>query len=407
MGANSFKIALNKKLGKSRVFFVCRDLERAIFTKKLPKNIFIITNWNDFSRKKSAEEKNIYLIRANKQLDTLDILNRPETKKIIKKNDYVLVFKNTESITQTIKENSWIPLNPDNKLSNEIEEKVSQYYWLGNLKKFLPSTTVSPLKKVSWKNKKFIMQFNRAHTGQGTFLIENKKQLDDFKKIFPERPVRVSRYIDGPVVTINLIIWGKKIFFGNPSYQITGLMPFTRNHFATIGNDWAFAKEFLTPEKTLAFKEICREVGKLMLKSGWQGLFGLDIIFSGKKPYLLEINARQPASTAFESQLQEKNKNQEQISVFEAHLGSLLKIKPEFKLARIKNGAQIIKRYGDKELNEKIKKQISKELKDFQTIFYNNKKAESDEVRIQSYVGLIKKHKELNETGKKIAAQFI
>ena len=76
--------------------------------------------------------------------------------------------------------------------------------------------------------------------------------------------------------------------------------------------------------------------------------------------YLLEINARQPASTTYESQLQStvchsdpEDSGEESLAnrctTFEAHLASLLSVSPDkYKLITIKNGAQIIQRITQK-----------------------------------------------------------
>ena len=85
-----------------------------------------------------------------------------------------------------------------------------------------------------------------------------------------------------------------------------------------------------------------------MHKQGWKGLFGVDAILDEKTGtvHLLEINARQPASTTFESQLQHSTaSNDYLISTFEAHLAAVLDAKPaDFNLINIDSGAQIVQR---------------------------------------------------------------
>ena len=79
-------------------------------------------------------------------------------------------------------------------------------------------------------------------------------------------------------------------------------------------------------------------------------MFGVDIIAEEKtgRLFLQEINARQPASTTFESQLQQKSevRNQKsEITTFEAHLASLLNLPNDnYTLISIHDGAQIIQR---------------------------------------------------------------
>jgi predicted ATP-grasp superfamily ATP-dependent carboligase len=306
--ANPLTKAIKKKLGKRRLFYVCRDAERAEAGLLLGiSNFTIITNDSPFGRMlKGKFSKQIILIETAEPLDTLDILKRGETAGLIRAKDLVMVFKPTVQIEAACKEKGWTLLNPPAALANRVEEKLSQIEWLGELKRYLPETKIAVLKNVEWRGKKFIMQFNRAHTGSGTILIESKKQLEALKKKFPEREARISKYIKGPMITNNNIVWGNRVLSGNMSYQITGLAPFTDNAFATIGNDWSLPTRILTAGQVKAYHKIAEAVGKRLSRDGWRGLFGLDMIADEKtgRFYLIEINARQPASTSFESILQ-------------------------------------------------------------------------------------------------------
>jgi carbamoylphosphate synthase large subunit len=280
---------------------------------------------------------------------------------------------------------------------------------LEELKKLLPPHKVVVCKNISWKGKKFILQFNRAHTGSGTLLIESEKQLEELQKKFPERPVRVVKYIEGPMFTNNNVVWGKKILCGNINYQITGLKPFTERPFATIGNDWALPHKLLSKKQLKEYETIAKKVGQKLQKSGWKGLFGIDVILDEKtkKLYLIEINARQPASTTYESQLQKKVSSMKYgVSSFEAHLASLLELDPDhLKLIEIESGAQIIQKVTTNYslLKPKLKK-ITEQLKKdgFKTVNYNNTELETDLLRIQSTKGIMKAHNKFNENGEKI-----
>src|SRR3989339_73258 len=97
------------------------------------------------------------------------------------------------------------------------------------------------------------------------------------------------------------------------------------------------------------YKKIVTDIGKKLNNDGWKGLFGVDIIVNEKtgQLYLLEINARQPASTTFESQLQilQDETEESKTTTFEAHLAAVLGIKPtNTELITINNGAQIVQR---------------------------------------------------------------
>lgn len=415
--STSLHSRIAKRLTNRRLFYVCRDIERAIGDALTLKNYFIITNKTSFSQEIAREHSNIILISDKNQLDTAELLQHDQVKKIIQPKDYIVVFKNNTIIEDICQKNKWNLLNPDSGLADTIESKISQVAWLGRLAKYLPPHTVDTCEHIKWKNKKFILQFNHSHTGQGTFLIDTKNKLAEIQNKFPKRPVRIMTYINGPVFTNNNIVWGNQILIGNINYQITGLSPFTDNKFTTIGNDWFLAKKILNPQQIKEYKKIVHGVGKKLRKDGWNGLFGADIIMDQKtkKLYLLEINARQPASTTFESQLQKlalakktegfTRTNDTLTTTFTAHLAALLGITPEKnKLITVDTGAQIIQRVTS--TISQIKKPEIASTAILQIIEYKNKTIGSDLVRIQSSQGIMEKHNYFNKIGNAIRASI-
>lgn len=404
--ANELKKLIKNKLGSRRLFYVCRDAERAeagLLTGL--RNFVIVTNASPYSaiiRKKYPNQ--IIEIKSDKILDTLDLLKNGVTKKMIKQNDFLMVFKPTVQIEAVCREMNWQCINPPAALANLAEEKLTQFEWLGNLSKFLPNTKILLLKDVNWSGKKFIVQFNRAHTGSGTVLIESPKQLKDLQKLFPMREARIAHYISGPVITSNNIVLGNQILLGNISYQITGLPPFTDNRFATIGNDWALPEKILSKKSRYQYNKIVNAIGKKLAKDGWAGLFGIDAVVDehGGRVYLIEINARQPASTCFESVLQDENRHEGEFTVFEAHLLSLINCSVKnAKIVKINNGSQIVQRItaAMPQLDEpSIFKPVN-----FRYILYNNTKPESDLLRVQTRHSVMEKHGELNEHGNELS----
>lgn len=431
---------LKKELAKRPVVFIARDLERALGLSLIKYNYYIITNKTSFSQKTEVRsQKNIITIKNDCLLDTHELLANPHTTKLLKKNSpRIVVFKSTSMIEKICEEHGSELLNPPSKLSNTIEEKISQVEWLGELKKLLPPHRIEILKNLNWDNLNspqpplnggrggvtsspslqerargsYILQFNRAHTGSGTILIESESQLKELREKFPDRPVRVTEFIDGPMFTNNNVVWGKKILCGNINYQITGLTPFTDRPFATIGNDWGLPHKLLSKKLQQEYYKIAQAVGKKLVRDGWKGLFGIDVVLDRKKKklYLIEINARQPASTTYESQLQEsqksKIKSQKFVTTFEAHLASLLGLKyGGEELIKIQDGAQIIQR-----VTKNIKYQIlniKKSIKKLENlkcnvITYDNHEEGADLMRIQSRKSIMNGHDQFNTSGEKI-----
>lgn len=119
--------------------------------------------------------------------------------------------------------------------------------------------------------------------------------------------------------------------------------------------------------------------------------------------YIIEINARQPASTSFESYLQAQQQNN--YTSFDLHLQSLLGTAAAPSItATPPTGAQIIVRNQATPFSESCVTVFCERLKTagFLVTRYQNTEPGSDLVRIQSSHGLMKTPTELNESGQSI-----
>jgi hypothetical protein len=177
---------------------------------------------------------------------------------------------------------------------------------------------------------------------------------------------------------------------------------------STIGNDWSVPPSILTDIRIEEIQEMSRKIADKMKQSNWKGLFGIDVIYDEEldKIYLIEINARQPASTTFESKLQIQNRNEglKGITTFEAHIKSLIDEEIKEDIIEINDGAQIVKRVTKNDITVDINT-----LKDegYNIIKYNNTKLNSDLIRIQSNMGIMESHNKFNKRGKRILESLI
>lgn len=400
---------------KKPIIYVTRDIERALGMEPVS-GYFIISNDSAHGREIQAKyPESVWLIKnpANSAaktdgdnlagaLDTYDLLTLPEVQNTIDKHDAdVLVFQNTPRIERLAQEMHWNLLNPSAALARTVEEKISQVTWLGDDAKLLPPHRIALVKNVAWTNtpgERFVLQFNHTHTGQGTFIITSREELDQLKAKFPERECRVVDFIEGPVFTVNAVAKRIKTIVGSPSYQITGLPPFTDLPFSTIGNDWSLPTEQEIKEIT----DIAHRVGKRLKANGWKGLFGIDTIKDAKtgKMYLLEINARQAASAVYESTLQ-KAADPGSPTLFEAHIAALLRHLGPFHTAQIQSGAQIVSRVTH---TPHAVDTTTLRAHDLAITAYENTLHNKELFRIQSKVGIMESHNTLNALGKTISS---
>ena len=273
------------------------------------------------------------------------------------------------------------------------------------------------MSEVKFAGKSLVVQFNHAHTGLGTHIVSDDKELRALSEKFPDRPARISDFIQGPVFTLNIVVAKNGVFCGNISYQITGLPNFTDNPFSTVGNDWKLPETLLSKKDKEKILEIAGKTGEKMKNAGWLGLFGIDVIMNEKSHeiFLLEINARQPASTTCESFLQKSaGKN---MTIFEAHILALLGEKIN-DMQKISDGAQIVVRVkaGQKqsdlrarslsEAHKRENRSVSARLisEGFAVTEYENTEPNKDLLRIRSEKGIMESHGKMNAVGEKISS---
>ena len=432
------------------LIYIARDIERALgMAPGAQNNYYIITNNTPYSREiQQKYPDSVFIISAtntdsdsdNKALDTYELIIHKQTEEIINKiknSDKekplsLLVFKNTNRIEAYCKEKQWHLANPSAALAETVENKITQVNWLDTHAKHLPSHEILKIADIqsSKINRPYIIQWAHSHTGLGTLFVpagkSGDKLLAELEAKFPAREARVTEYIPGPMFTVNVCV-GETISIGNISYQITGMLPFTDSTFATIGNDWGLIHSILDEAHIAKIESIARDVGEQMQKSGWKGLFGIDCIYDEGlgNIHLIEINARQAASTTYESQLQQifRNEGVTGRTIFEAHIDALLsdkKIpdekvintkknleanKSESDIIHINDGAQIIYRVPTTPQDKKEIKKIDPEaLRNlgYTVVEYMNTEPGSDLLRIQSIRGIMDKHNKLNARGKEI-----
>ena len=403
------------------ILYVTRDIERAlgmepsetyqIIANKTAYAVSIQKKYPDFVHLVDSDKKDDSL------LDTWEILeyiaNHPTEFSIFNVKGqipHILVFKNISKIEEICKKNGWTLLNPSSVLAEKIENKMTQVEYLGTLgEKYLPPHALKLTKDIIWEKKPLVVQWAHSHTGLGTTVINSNDELKSIKEKFPERMARVSAFVNGPSFTMNVTVGApaetvgvaSHISLGNISYQITGIPQFTENPFTTIGNDWSLTHSLLNETEIAFIETMAGEIATKLLADGWKGLFGIDVMRDDEldKIYLIEINARQPASTTYESQLQAKNRELgvDGQTIFEAHLG--VGAGP---IIPINDGSQIIQRIT--RLTQSISAKQIDTFKNagYNTILYSNTEENEDLLRIQSEMGIMETHGRFNKRGKEV-----
>ena len=369
-------------------FYITRDVERAagLLGEHTPPRqgvaplsrgeFFVVTNRGPLADalKNIYSSQVIFAPEESGQLSTLDLMRNGFVQEEIRALSgeappNIIVFKTSPQIEKICTANHWSLLNPRHEIGAVLEEKIGQWKWLSALRRAQGDNIEFDLPQV-WEGKtaerlygdliselgeRPIVQFNRGHTGLGTFRLESESQWIELQKKFPNREVKVSRFYEGKAYTVNAVVTqchpepdervaremlrraqhDKRVIVGNISEQLTGIPGCTNNPYATVGNDWS-AGSMLSDSVKNKINAWADTVGAALGLRGYQGLFGIDVIVTEeKKVILIEVNPRQPASATMESQLQQERG---EVSVMEQHLYALCH--PERTLSHTEGGVE-------------------------------------------------------------------
>lgn len=211
----------------------------------------------------------------------------------------IMTFKPSPKIAKICGDNSFRYLGNDWRLSSRLENKIEFVKITKKLRIPNGKSGIIKLNKKIFKNssfnfkenKKFVMQLPRGFSGNSTFLIKNKKNLNKIIKKYLGRKVKFSEYIDGETYTINVCVGKFGTLISQPIFQITGLVAYNKNKLGTSGNDYVYAQKLNGKEKKKIFN-YTKKIGDYIGKLGYKGIFGLDFIVSENEVDLIEINSR-------------------------------------------------------------------------------------------------------------------
>ncbi len=313
--ANAFK---NRTINHA-IFYITLDPERALGIEDVLPDYTIIC---PYKSRLVNEMKN----RGVNVVVLEDELNQKEVAEAIKKGTYgilqsdflqkyitanvrswtphIMILKNSQLIEDFCKKLGWKLLAPKAKVAEQFENKISQYKLLSDIVPF-PKTIITTLDNLTFNVNNSVLQFNRGHSGNTTFFINSKKDLEKLAKKFPKREAKISEYIKGKTFTLNcLVLKSGRVIAGSISEQITGLKSATNNPNTTCGNDFTSPGK-LSQKQIKKIQKIAQSTGMALYKRDYRGLFGIDVIIENKteEVYFIEVNTHQPASISFEAQL--------------------------------------------------------------------------------------------------------
>lgn len=405
--------------------YVVKDIERAVGA--FPLNYYIITTNSHLAHiYKSTHPEKVFIVKPTTQvLNTFTLLQHPDTHDAIKEiqklhgtQPDVVVFLNSERIRSYAESCGLKVANPSPSQSEKIEHKIKLIEWLQEDVDLLPSHRMGKLSELEPFKYPFILQWGVGHTGNNTETITDSTAFQNYVQKFPDRKARITQIIDGPTITVNLVTDNKVTHCGSPSYQITGLRPWTDTDWSTVGNDWALGSRLVHEYGEIHFKRLVKGIAERMSNSGWHGLYGLDIIIDPTAEpehrfKLIEINARQTASTTFESELA-RTQFPDMLTLFDLHIEALRSTEPRNTtrphilkfMPELKHGAQLVQRITRDRAHTPHIPHLTDHMYTWNIITYDNKVHLEDMIRVQTHGSFMVEHNKLSPEGLALRAML-
>lgn len=279
--------------------------------------------------------KNFYSLSAEKLGITLEeknsgrLLSHPVTQKYIIENSKksgrtpaIIPFKPSAKIDLLCQKNNWkLIANPAN-VNRLFEDKIKFVEICENANIPIIGHQIDQLSPETYSRaqekfgKKMVIQTHFGWAGNSTHFSQDYTDVSFLESTI----VKFSPLLEGYSLLNNCCIYSDNLIQSPPALQYTGLKPFTKNVFATVGRQWP---SFAPSEIINQVKEITNNFFPILKKSNYRGFFGLDFFVHQNRVFLLECNPRLTASFAFYTQLE---LNQKIEPLFFYHLASFIGI---------------------------------------------------------------------------------
>lgn len=367
---NKFEI-IQDIFGDRKILYFAREAERAIGLEDLIENYFIaayekseIFNFLDKSKSFCLDDinntNNVQNVSVSEK-SSMSLLKNSLTQNWIKDkigdNFYAFTLFPSKPLLFRISDLGGELMYNDFDLTAKLENKINSLQLFQDLQLPLPPHRVVQIDNTSSfqllsdfiQSAELVIQFEKGHTGNSTFFINNEADFDNLKKNFSGNKARVVKKIDGISLTINCCIYKDQCFSGPLQYQITGIEPFTSSLGTTVGNDFSYGSELIQNNSlSNQLENIIKKLSNYLIQQNYKGIFGLDLVWDKSNLYLIEVNARQTANMPFQTQLEILQL--EQLPMMVVHMASLLNIDinrkylDDFKNFPILKGSQIFVR---------------------------------------------------------------
>ena len=269
----------------------------------------------------SVKEKNSGKLLSNPKVIDF-ILKKSQQKNL---TPAIVPFKPSAKVDFICQKYNWLNISNPSPINRFLEDKIKfsklcQKYNLPVIPFSIDTFNQKNfLKYQSLYGQKLVLQTHFGWAGNSTFSASSWDEIKN--KISPNIITKYSPFVESSYSLLNNCCLTKFGLIQSPvALQYTGIKPFTKNPFTTVGRQWP---SFAPPKIINNIYQITEKFGKIIDEIGYKGFFGLDFLISNDQVFLLECNPRLTASFAFYTKIE---KDLDLTPLFYFHLAEFLKL---------------------------------------------------------------------------------
>lgn len=222
----------------------------------------------------------------------------------------LLVFKPNAQVEALARENGWRILGAPASIARPLENKVSFFHLLDELKLPHPPWEEVDLGPATYADladrlgPELVVQGAHGFSGNRTFAVDDAVAFDAARVHLRQRRARVSARVPGVPATLNACVMDDgALRMGRLFHQVTGTAECTVYPLGACGNDWA-AAPFIEAVQWQA-ASITQAVGRVLHQRGFRGIFGMDFVVTPiQSVTTIEINPRLVSSIPMATRLE-------------------------------------------------------------------------------------------------------
>lgn len=225
------------------------------------------------------------------------------------RNDRLVLipYKNHPYIEDFAAKENLIVAAPPTSIINEIDDKHNCYLELEKNGCSQPKGGIFNSSEINYEllvkefGEKFVIKRDKGASGSGTYFVFSKEEFLEIHNNFVGERLLVSEFIEGLSYNLHCVVCNNEVLVSEPSVQLVGVSQCTDRREVYCGNDFTAIKN-IDQDIIRRIKDASYEVGIWLLKKGYRGIFGLDLVANEDNVVIVDVNPRFQGSTSLLTQ---------------------------------------------------------------------------------------------------------